>query len=296
MMNDFYEFLPLFIFLFVFYAVIIILAIVSYILRGLGILRLSSVLGVPNGWFGFIPVAHYYQLGSLAGDVELGSRRVQRPGLWLVILPVIVWVVTFAAGFGMAFSMNHYASSFYYSPYSSYGGAGLMVGFVLFYLVLIAASLFLSVLRMMVLYRIFSYFYEGQRPVFYTVLSGFVPLAEPILLMKTAKMPILYPPAYFFNRYYGAPYYQGAYPQGQSPYPPDYSGNPIPPSQPYTSPTPPPPFPGAGFDGYRTPPAPSGAASEPPHNMEDSAVPVNEPSTSPPEDMPRVDSAPSDDE
>lgn len=226
-MDDFFEFLPLFVGLFAFYGVLIVVAIASYVLQGLGIMRMSAALGFRNGWLGFIPYANAYQLGHMAGEIELGRRRVRNPGLWLAIAPLILGgiigglyvfmvfgVIGAAAGASYSYDMERRLASMM---------GGMFIVMMLIYLVLYAVSIVIAILRLMVYHRIFGYFYADTLSVFYMLLSAFVPLASGILMMRTAKLPVMRPPAH--SEY-------GWQPVSPSPYQPDpYASYGQPPTQ-----------------------------------------------------------------
>ena len=190
--------LPLLITLFIVVALLYVGLIVNYILRGVGILKLSKKLGVPNGWLGFIPIASEYQLGALAGNIELGKKRVKNPGVWLVVLPFILAGTFLLVYIPMIIWMIVQSATM---PLDAYGSpdpaqmVSFLSGFIIFVLVFVVvvyvAQIFLYLFRYLVMHKIFSKFETGQRPVFYMILSMFVPFAEAILLLKQSGKPVL---------------------------------------------------------------------------------------------------------
>lgn len=251
MYNDpaFNEILPFMMLFFGIYGLLIIGALVSYIMRGFGIMQLSRTLGLSNGWLGFIPIGRDYQLGRMAGDIELGSRRVTNPGLWMALLPVVVNGIFSVIYSGMIFGtfatlIGEASDSFYYHDYYEDrmlpGMTRFLAGFIFLFLFVYAGSIFINLFRLMVMGRVYGYFYTGQRPLFYLVLSAFVPFAAAVLMMKTSKQPVINPPAYAYRN----PYYP-AQPYGPTPYGPPPQYPPYGP-QPYAQQSPPPPYPPYG--------------------------------------------------
>jgi len=158
----------------------------SYVMRGVAILKLSKKHNLSNGWMGFIPILCDYQLGTVAGEVPIGKKTVRRTGLWMVLWPIIS-VVAFLAIyipviFDMAFKLFVLGSSpdpaQYFSAVSG-SLAGIFAAIMVMYLFTIIYSIFYY----MVLHKIFSYYHNDSRPTFYALLCMFVPLAEPILLL-----------------------------------------------------------------------------------------------------------------
>lgn len=221
------------IFVFCIYGGSFLVGLSAYLVRAFGIMKASQALGLDNGWLGFIPIGNNYQLGVMAGDIELGNRTVKKPGLWLALIPIFAWAVVFVAYMIIFFSMF---ASFFAFPTMDGNDAlhilpaviGMFIGFFIFYILLFVVAVISQVLRMMVLNRIFGYFHSGQKPVFYMLLSAFIPFAEGILLMKTSKLPVINPPPYHLCQgpyastpYNVTPYYNGprqpVYPQSPDP-------------------------------------------------------------------------------
>ncbi|MCL2696340.1 MAG: hypothetical protein FWE69_08455 [Clostridiales bacterium] len=173
------------------------LAITDYVLRGLAILKLSAKQGVPNGWLGFIPIVNNYQLGALAGEIEFGKKKVKNTGVWLLVLPIAFGVVTAIGSFiimvlPLTFRMTvleqtpHFSPDMILAPMMSF-----TIGILIYTLLLVAAQVIVYLFRGLALHKIFARYADGQRPVFYVILSVFVPLAESILLFKQRKKPLL---------------------------------------------------------------------------------------------------------
>jgi len=173
---------------------IVILGFINYVLRGIAIYRMSVNRGIENGWLGFIPYAYNYQLGQLSGEIELGSKKIKNTGIWLLVMPIIYGFV-FSAGYAVTMV------SFFFRVFSL--GRNPMpeevfkiiptfiISMIIFVLILLAAQVFLYLFKYLALHKIFSQYNTGQKPVFYLILSMFVPMAEPILLFMHSNKPLI---------------------------------------------------------------------------------------------------------
>lgn len=186
----------------VFYGGLFALSIGSYVLQGLGILRASTALGFRNGWLGFIPYAAQYQLGRLAGEVELGEHRIRSPGLWMMLLPLVMGSVFAASYIALLLGVGALAAtasfSGYYHNEAAVAGIAIFVfiGYIVLLLIIYAISVLTTLISLLVYHRIFTYFYSGQRPIFYMLLCAFIPLASGILLMRAARQPVIHLPTH----------------------------------------------------------------------------------------------------
>ena len=185
----------------VLYSGIIIVALVvgltRYILRGIAIYKLSAQQNIPNGWLGFIPYAKDYQLGTIAGEIEFGNKKIQNTGLWLVLMPILYGLAFFIGYMIMMVPFIMQTIALGNNPHPQ-EFANMMttfvVSFVVFILILLVGQVFLYLFKCLALHKIFAARNEGQKPVFYLVLCLFAPLAEEILLFQQSKKPLLNAP------------------------------------------------------------------------------------------------------
>jgi len=185
---------PLFAILGVIYSLLFLVALVSYILQGLAILNMSRARGLENGWLGFIPIARNWQLGKIAHEIEIGNKKITNPGLWLVLAPIIfflVFIISYAALIlPFVFSIASIAETA--APEAIAGPLSFFtIGMFFFVLIIIAAEVFWYLFLFLSLHKIFSQYEKGQKPVFYLILAMFVPLALPIILFMLSKRPLL---------------------------------------------------------------------------------------------------------
>lgn len=246
--SEFQELLPLVVFLIVIYGSLIVVGLASYIIQGVAILKQSRSRGLRNGWLGFIPYGKEYQLGKIAGEIEIRDKHVTNPGLWMALLPFIV-----SSAFGIIYGamissmltpLMQAAMGGYYQPDITQMFSGqFYISMVLMYIVLLAGGVLIQMVRLLALHRIYASYYNGQRPVFYLIMSIFVPLAEPIILIRLSKRPMINPPQYMLYPEQPYPPQQGypQYPQqpyyGDGQYNNGYQQQPyMPPEQPYAPP------------------------------------------------------------
>jgi len=195
-MDALWDVLPMFFFLLVFYFVLLGVGVTSYVLQGIAIMKMSQNRGIPNGFLGFIPYANIYQLGRVAGEVEIGKKKMKNTGVWLLVLPIAFAIVM---TIGMLIIMvpfivqsvslgyhNAYPEEFLAGPFMAF-----FVSLMIFTVVMVLVEAVLYVFQGLVFHKIFSRYADGQKPVYYTLLSLFVPLAFSILLFKFKDKPLL---------------------------------------------------------------------------------------------------------
>jgi hypothetical protein len=190
--------MPLFVFIGILYAAIMIVGLVSYILQGLAILNMSKARNLQNGWLGFIPIARDYQLGLCSKEIDIGNKKIDNPGLWMALAPFI-----YNAAFGVGFTIvliPYFVGiiSLVENPDSTDALMAFMgtvttfvIGCFILALVMVVAQVFWYLVRFLVIHKIFSQYSTGQKPVFYLIIAMFVPLAEPILLYMHSKRRLL---------------------------------------------------------------------------------------------------------
>ena len=178
-----------------FFAVCALMGLANYILRGIALYRMSVERNIPNGWLGFIPYVHNYQLGRIAGEIEFGNKTVKNPGIWLLMMPVLYSVV-FSIGYAatmVPYFIQVFRAGMDVSPAPEELIAAMttmMASMFIFMLVIVVAQVFLYLFRYLTLHKIFSQYSGGQKPVFYMIICMFVPLAEAILLFMHRNKPL----------------------------------------------------------------------------------------------------------
>ena len=187
-------FYPIFIFALIIYAVLFIYIFIDYLIKAVAIMKLSKARGLKNGWFGFLPYLRDYQLGSIAGEIQFGGKRIKNPGIWLIIMP---FIYSFIISIGMVIMMVPYIAAMLNlgddpAPEQIVLPVMiLLVSSLIFSLIVIIAQVILYLFRGLTLHKIFSQHNEDQKPVFYLIIALFVPMAESIILFKHGKKPLL---------------------------------------------------------------------------------------------------------
>ena len=156
---------------------------VNYILRGVGIYKMSKNRGLSGGGLGFVPFVHRYQFGKLAGEIQIFNKKIKNTGLWLVFLPVISGIVlggTYVASFiPMIISAIANPTAIDSNPlpflHGIFGGLGIFV------LLAVFAQIIINLIFGLSYHKLYSRYSGGQRPVAYLILTLFVPLAEGII-------------------------------------------------------------------------------------------------------------------
>jgi len=175
-------------------ALVAILGIVMYILRGMAIYRMSQARGLKNGWLGFIPYVMYYQLGSIAGEIELGNKKIKNTGLWLLLMPILYGAVLFISYLIMLIPIVAKIISLGDNPTSEEVLSIIPIMLVAIFIVAIIATvaqLFLYLFNYLALHKIFSQYSGGQKPVYYLIIAIFIPYADTILLFRHRNRPLL---------------------------------------------------------------------------------------------------------
>jgi|GEM_PF-1461375 len=186
--------IPLLVFLGLLYGILLLGGLVSYILRGLAQSNMSKARGMGNHWLGFIPYARNYQLGQIAGEIELGNKVIRNPGLWVLLAPIIF---TFVFVVGYVIVMVPYMIGIFRFVETEavdqlLGSIVLFTIMLLIFVVVVTiAQVFLYLIIYLTYHRIFSHYVKGQKPVYYLIIAMFVPLAASVLLFMLSKKPLL---------------------------------------------------------------------------------------------------------
>ena len=138
-----------------------------YVLRALGLYRLAARAGLDAPWLAWIPIGDAYVMGALSIKSPYVMRKFPKMN---IILPVIYAVsIVIPIVFQIVFMLS--ALAFAAPFFSGFAGEVLIV-FIIFYVLTLLFSLFLSVVYTFVLYHIFKV-YDPQNAVLYTILSVF---------------------------------------------------------------------------------------------------------------------------
>lgn len=175
------------------WTIMMLVGLVDYIFRGLAIYNMSKARGLEYGWLGFIPYARTYQLGQIAGEIEVGKKTIKNTGLWLLLAPFVFGFVVFIGVIIITVPTIFSTVALESNP-TPEGVSGMLVTWVIawciFMVIVTIAQVFVYLIRYLALHKIFSHYSAGQKPVFYLIIAIFVPLAESILLFMHSRRPL----------------------------------------------------------------------------------------------------------
>lgn len=179
----------------VFYLVLLlggcIIALINYILKGIGMYTIAKREGRDYPWLAFVPFARVYLQGELSGTVVLKKRKIRNPGIWMIVLPFIAGAV--ATALYIVFWISIGLKTFLYFESSYQSGFGSLAGFGV---LLIAALLIFAVygavykvLRILVNRQIYEKFTSPNMAVAHAVLGVLLPLYESICMFVMRSKP-----------------------------------------------------------------------------------------------------------
>ena len=169
---------------------VLIVAVGAYVLKSYGLYKIAEKKGMENAWAAWIPFVRTYYQGELAGEIEKGRKKLKRPGIWLLLLPItgnllaaaLVLFVIVAVVFAML--ENFVAGSFILS-------AILPVFVVVFGIAGAAVSLGIMVaqhaLKVFVNRRIYQGATEDSMALFHAVAGLFVPGYEAVCIFYYSR-------------------------------------------------------------------------------------------------------------
>ncbi len=167
----------------------LVVTIVDYVLRGIGMYTIAKREGMEYPWLAFVPFARTYLQGELSGTVHLKKKQIKNPGIWLIVLPfiagavsLIFYAIFWITGIGMIISMDYMGIS-----------VGAVTGLVIF---LIIAVIFMvlyeavyKVLRVLVNRQIYDKFTSPNMAVAHAILGILLPLYESICIFVMRNRP-----------------------------------------------------------------------------------------------------------
>lgn len=179
-------------------------ALLKLILRGAGLYQIGKREGRTDGLLAFIPYLNVYFMGELSGPIVIYDKKIERPGLWALVISVVTGIV------GVVFrgmSQNVITSKLggaidtiigagYDSDVFSYFTGGSSLSLIAIVLLLVSmvtalASAVVSALRTLMMYQIYLRFNNQNVAVFHAVCGVFVPFYEAICIFIMSKKPYL---------------------------------------------------------------------------------------------------------
>lgn len=162
--------------------------VISYVFKGIGMYTMAKRQGMDYPWLAFIPFARAYLQGELAGSIQLKSKNIKNPGIWLLALPfiggamnfifyILFWLVGFASVFAGGFLSSSYEKS------SSAGVAaiwGILIVGMIWVAVMVVYGGIYKVFGVLVNHQILERFTTKNVSIAHAVLGKLVPLYESI--------------------------------------------------------------------------------------------------------------------
>ena len=169
---------------------VLIVAVGAYVLKSYGLYKIAEKKGMENAWAAWIPFVRTYYQGELAGEIEIGRKKLKRPGIWMLLLPIAGNLLTAAlvlfviAAVVFAIVENFVAGSFILS-------AILPVFVIIFGIAGTAVSLGIMVaqhaLKVFVNRRIYQGATEDSMALFHAVAGLFVPGYEAVCIFYYSR-------------------------------------------------------------------------------------------------------------
>ena len=183
-----------------------IFALLSYILKGVGMYTMAKRQGMDYAWLAFIPFARTYLHGELAGSIRLKNKSIQNPGIWLLALPFLYGAV-YSLLYGMVWFIGMGSlTRLAFNGVLSYGrtdlSGGAVMGIVVMVLILSVVSLAYTAVyksfSVLVNHQILERFTTKNMSIAHAVLCTLVPLYESICFFVMRNRPFnpgMEPPA-----------------------------------------------------------------------------------------------------
>lgn len=169
--------------------VVLAAALASYILKGIGMYTIGKHKGLSNPWLAFIPYARTYFQGEICGTLEFKKRRLEHPGIWLIVVPfaanigigifmMIMWGSLAMSAVGLHDMYNYSYSGPYMiqSLFSGFGNGFLIVAMIGLFVLCVAAEVVQKTLLVLVNQQIYGRHTESNYAIMHAVIGVFVPL------------------------------------------------------------------------------------------------------------------------
>ena len=165
-------------------------ALISYIIKGVGLYTIAKAREEEYPWLAFVPFARTYLQGELGGEILLKKKSIRNPGVWLIVLPFIegaVVMIFYLLIFGVI-GFSAYTTMGYSHSYMGAGTIGTMVVLmILFILILIAGGAVKQVLQVLVNHQILESFTTKNMSIVHAILMSLIPLYEPLCLFIMSR-------------------------------------------------------------------------------------------------------------
>ena len=172
---------------------ILLASVAIYVINGISLMTISKKLGVARGWLAFIPFADYWLQGKLAEEDQKAYYPEKKAVKWSMIY--LVGATVAAVLSGVLSGIQSGVTSVLSFNESEGATTIVMIVGLLFYFFSSILSLATTALLAVVLYKIYHRM-AAKSAIWMTLLSVFVPLAQPVILAVLAfskKYPVAVP-------------------------------------------------------------------------------------------------------
>lgn len=167
-------------------AVMAAICLALYILRAIGIYKMSKTAGVEYPWLSFIPAANSFTLGRLAERYH--KNPIEKPAKYSVILLILhiiekIIEILFAVFLCIAAvtSVREIVGAALYDEPIKLSAALSFIPLILSSFLLMLSALAFAIIKYIALWRVYSSF-DGKNAVLFTVLSVLFNFLEPVFL------------------------------------------------------------------------------------------------------------------
>ena len=164
----------------------------GYIFQTLGTYTLAKKQNLASPYLAWIPYARTYLLGLLCGELTIGKRKMRSPGLWLLLLPLLLSALLTCVV--IAYIVSLFITTFSLSVMfpSEEEMIAAVFGLIILWIVILAV---VSVIVQAVTYwitllvrvNIYKKYTEDNMALTHGVLSLFIPLYAPIYLFVLSR-------------------------------------------------------------------------------------------------------------
>lgn len=171
------------------FGILLIKAVTSYVLQGIGMYTLGKRRGMDNPWLAFIPYARVYYQGELCGTLRFRERKIKNPGIWLLVVPIVAnviagiligvfWAGTAVKMAGIAQTLQYYGDPYYavQDLFSGFGSGLLLAVIFGVCLLSVVAAAARSVLLVLVNHQIYERYTDRNYALLHAVAGIFLPL------------------------------------------------------------------------------------------------------------------------
>lgn len=166
-------------------AVIFIVAVVNYVFKSLALYTLAKRMGKANPWLAWIPFARVYLQGELAETIPLKTKAITRPGIWLLVVPLVLDAIMIALYVVLVLILG--VGTALIGVSNSSGGTGITMMFaifigVMYVIIAVIKTAVTKTFYAMVDFQIIGRFTSRNMAIIHSVLGLFIPLYEAICL------------------------------------------------------------------------------------------------------------------